>query len=314
MLQITRALSAIGLIMALAYISLNSGPAGPLHWHDTGPLLHLRQSRVLMALAEGSGLGLSGLLMQSLFRNPLVDASLLGVAPATSLGGLLFLLAGAPLWTASLAACGAALVVLMLLLGAMRGTSSLTRVLLIGLALNAVLGAFLQFLLMLLPSDRLVGAWSALQGSFADVRRSHAILLLLLVLLIAAWVWRQRRPLDWLLLGPAVARSAGIDVERLQRRMVLLAAALTAALVSQAGLVGFIGMMAPALVRWSLPGGHGRWLPWSMVAGCLLALLADILARWLWAPAELPVGIVTSLLGAPVFLFLLLMQYRERSS
>ncbi len=303
-----RGLLVLFILMAMSAWSVQTGPAGPLAWHDDGPLMHLRVARTLLALAEGAGLALSGLLLQSLFRNPLVDAGLLGVAPATCLGGLLMLLLGAPIAWLPLAGGGAALLVLFLLLLSWRRRSSLAAVLLMGLALNAVLGAGLQLLLSALPADRLAGAWGWLQGSFAEAHGAAALVLLVLVLLAYALVWRQHRALDWLLLGTQVARSAGIDSAAVQRQLIVLAAVLTAALVSQAGVVGFIGMMAPALVRWSLPGGHARWLPWSVSVGAVVALFADILARLLVAPAEVPVGVISSLLGAPVFLWLLVGQ------
>ncbi len=303
-----RGLLALLILLALLGGSLQIGPAGFLSWQDDGPLMHLRVARTILALAEGSGLALCGLILQGLFRNPLVDASLLGVAPATCLGGLLVLLLGAPGWLLPLAGSVAALVVLSLLLLSLRRRSALSSVLLMGLALNAVLGACLQLLLAVLPADRLAGAWAWLQGSFAQSRSSTALALLVTVMLAYAVVWHQRRALDWLLLGTQAARSAGIDSVALQRHLIVLAAVLTAALVSQAGVVGFIGMMAPALVRWGLPGGHARWLPWSVAVGGFLALFADILARVLLAPAEVPVGVVSSLLGAPVFLWLLIGQ------
>ncbi len=303
-------------VLLLLGWALNVGPAGQL-WgaHSLGwpELLELRGWRSLLALAEGAGLATSGLLMQTLFRNPLVDASLLGVSQGAALGMVLALSLG---WGVGQQECSAALLALLLLsvlvLLLHRGWHwSLDTVLLAGLALNALLGAFLQLWLSLLSAERLQGVWGFLQGSLAQARPLAVGMTLFSTAGLWWWAYRQHRALDWLLLGEAAANSAGIPVQRLHRQLVVLCALTVAILVSQAGVIGFVGMLAPALVRWRMTGGHKYWLPQIAWLGGVLVLLADILARILVSPAELPVGVISSLLGAPFFVYFLFLGPRS---
>ena len=290
--------------------ALDLGPAGHLwgvHSLAVGDLLQLRGWRSLLALAEGSALAACGLVMQSLFRNPLVDASLLGVSQAAALGLALGLVVGWPVAMQHLLAAGCAFIVLTLLMGLMRQFryAGLGLVLLLGLALNALLGAGLQLMLAWMPASALQGVMGFLQGSFAQAGGQDVLVVWCSTLVMVLAIYHYRRQLDLMLLGSEAARTAGVDSEQLQAVFILLSAVVVAILVRYAGVIGFVGMMAPALVRWRLSGGHGVWLPWSLWVGASMALLADILARTLVAPAELPVGVVSSLLGAPVFILML---------
>ncbi len=299
------------LMLGLWLVSVNVGPAGVL-WQATPgtlgwyQLLQLRGWRGVLALIEGAGLATSGLVMQTLFRNPLVDASLLGVSQASALGVLFMIALGASVGLQQLGAVVfAATVLILLLLIWQRRTLGMEQILLLGLAVNALLGALMQLGLAWLPSPALLGAWTFLQGSLAGADGLSVLRASVAMLLIVFALHRYGRDMDWLLLGDDAAASAGVPVVRLQKIMLVICAVTVALLVAQAGVLGFVGMLAPAMVRWRMTGGHRAWWPWVLGLGALLVLTADILARLLVSPAELPVGVVTSLIGAPAFAMIL---------
>ncbi len=299
------------LMFGLWLVSINIGPAGTL-WSTNSArlgwseLLQLRGWRGALALIEGAGLATTGLVMQTLFRNPLVDAGLLGVSQASALGVLCMIALGASAGLQQLGAVMLAILVLSFLLFIwQRRSLSMEQVLLVGLAVNALLGALMQLGLAWMPRPALLGAWTFLQGTLADAD-GPGVLRAFMALLLVVWALRRYgRDLDWLLLGDDAAASAGVPVLRLQKLMLVICAVAVAEFVAQAGVMGFVGMLAPATVRWCMTGGHRLWWPWVLGFGALLVLAADILARILVAPAELPVGVVTSLMGAPAFALIL---------
>lgn len=298
------------LLLALA-LSLGWGlaPADPL----AGDILwRLRLPRAGLAAFAGAALAMAGLLLQDLFRNPLVEPGLLGVSAGAGLavvGTMTIGLGG--LWLLPLAAFAGALATLGLVLGLARrlGPGSAT-LLLTGVALNALAGALVQLLLSLGDSTLLRSASFWLMGSFAQAEP----LLLLPSLLVLAGVmlrgWRRAAALDLWQLGDAEAGHLGLDVVRFRRELLLLSSLLVALAVAQAGGIGFIGLLAPHMAGRLGLAGHRARLPATLLLGALLAVLADLLARSLIAPLELPVGVLTALLGAPAFLLLFLREQR----
>lgn len=291
------------------------GPAGSLWSADnvaTDLLLHLRLPRLLLASLEGAGLATAGLVLQTLFRNPLVDAGLLGISAGAGFGAAVSLSLGGGLWLVYGGAGLAAIAVLLLLVASMGylARRALVLVLLVGIALNAFFGALLQLVLALMPATHLQGAMGWLSGSFAEATWGAVWPAFLVI--VAGWGYLRRlhRPLDLMLLGRGAARTAGINTGMVERQLVIVTGLMVAVLVAEAGLVGFVGMMAPALVRYWRRGGHGAWFIEAPLVGAVLAVASDMLARYLMAPAELPVGVVTALLGAPAFAWLLWRQWR----
>lgn len=277
----------------------------------------LRLPRALMGLAEGSLLALCGVAMQGLFRNPLADPGLVGVSSGAALGAAAAIVFGAAIgglppafapYLLSLSAFAGGLGVTWLVfrLGRRDGETSVATMLLAGIALTALAGALIG-LFSYLADDatlRTLTFWNL--GSLNGASYARLWPLLLVTLLVAAWLPRRVDALNALLLGESEARHLGFDVERLKAQLICCTALGVGAAVAAAGMIGFVGLVVPHLLRLLVGPDHRVLVPASMFAGAILLLLADLLARLALAPMELPIGIVTALLGAPFFLYLLL--------
>ena len=280
----------------------------------------LRLPRVALAMLVGATLATSGAAMQGLFRNPLADPALLGVASSASLGAVLGIAFSTSLPVAIRGAAGPWLIPAMAFSAGLLATAigmrlardgprtSTAVMLLVGVALNALAGAGIG-LAMHLASDaelRNITFWTL--GSFGGA--AWRVLLWTGPALIAATLGlcHMARPLNALLLGEREAAHLGVSVERTRRAIVILTALGVGASVAISGVIGFVGLVVPHVVRAVLGPDHRRLLPASALAGAGLACLADSAARTLVAPAELPVGVVTAAIGAPFFLWQLAMK------
>lgn len=281
--------------------------------HDLGPLAgevfwQLRLPRVGLAAFSGAALALAGLLLQDFFRNPLVEPGLLGVSAGAGLAAVATIAAGVTAGAAlPLAAFAGALAALALVLAVGRRLQAgNAELLLVGVALNALAAALVNLLLSIGDDSTLRSASFWLMGSFAQADRP---LLPPSALLLLAVLWRLRRrseALDLWQLGDTEAAHLGLDVRHFRREMLLLASLLVALAVAQSGGIAFIGLLAPHMARRLGCTRHRQLLPASLWLGAVLAVAADLLARTLIAPLELPVGVLTALLGAPAFLALFL--------
>jgi len=283
-------------------------------------LAQIRLPRTLLGCAVGAVLALCGVAMQGLFRNPLADPGLVGVSSGAALGaaiaivGSTFVPALVPGWepyVLSVFAFVGGLVVTLLVyrLGRRNGQTHVATMLLAGIALTALAGAVVG-LFTYLADDRTLRSltfWDL--GSLNGASYARLWPLLLITVAVALWLPRRAKALNALLLGESEARHLGFDVERVKRELVICTALGVGAAVAAAGLIGFVGLVVPHLMRLLVGPDHRLLLPASALAGASLLLLADVAARLVIAPAELPIGIVTALLGAPFFLYLLL---RER--
>jgi len=308
--------SAAGLFAVLADL-LGFAPLPAEHARDAAVLGVIRAPRVLMAALVGAGLGAAGAAMQGLFRNPLADPGLIGVSAGAALAAVAAIVLGGSvfgaaagllgLWLLPLAAFvgGLAAALLMARLGTIGGVTSVATLLLAGVAVNALAGA-LTGVLIFMADDRQVRDitfWTL--GSLAGSRWAHLPVVLALVGLPTLLLCALARPLNALLLGEAEAFHLGVRVEAVKRLAVVLAAVAVAAGVAFTGLIGFVGLVVPHLVRLGFGSDHRLVLPGAALLGGALLVVADLVARSLAAPAELPVGVVTALLGAPFFLWLL---------
>lgn len=291
-------------------------PAGPAELI----IGQIRLPRVLMGLCAGLLLALCGVAMQGLFRNPLADPGLLGVSSGASLGAALaivvgFGLGGLPAGLAPylLSLCaflgGLGATALVYRLGRRQGQTHVATMLLAGIAVTALAAAAVGLFTYLADDNalRTLTFWNL--GSLSGASYARLWPLLAVSLLLLAWLPRQARALNALLLGESEARHLGFAVQRLKRELVLCTALGVGAAVAATGLIGFIGLVVPHLMRLLVGPDHRVLLPASALAGALLLLCADLLARLALAPVELPIGIVTALLGAPFFIYLLV---RER--
>jgi iron complex transport system permease protein len=279
-------------------------------------LAQIRMPRTLLGLAVGMVLALCGVAMQGLFRNPLADPGLVGVSSGAALGAAVAIVGGAafgglpeafaPYLLSACAFVGGLLVTaLVYRLGRRDGQTNVATMLLAGIALTALAGASIGLFTYLADDAtlRTLTFWNL--GSLNGASYARLWPLLLATLAVALWLPRRARALNALLLGESEARHLGFDVERLKRELVFCTALGVGAAVAAAGLIGFIGLVVPHLMRLLVGPDHRLLLPASALAGASLLLLADLVARLALAPAELPIGIVTALIGAPFFLYLL---------
>jgi len=269
-------------------------------------VLELRLPRALTAFAVGGLLALAGALIQVLLRNPLGDPYVLGVSGGAATGALLTMLLGlATAWVSGAALAGALGSTLLVLALARAGGQpwTPTRLLLTGVVAASGWGALISFILSLSPSGRLPGMLFWLMGDLGDAQSPWAVLGLLGTGLSLALLAAPR--LNLLARGELQAAALGVEVRKLRVSLYFGCSALTAGAVVQAGSIGFLGLVSPHLLR--LLGGrdHRILLPGAVLLGGTLLVAADTLARTLLAPRQLPVGVLTALLGVPLFLYLL---------
>ncbi|MCB4359894.1 FecCD family ABC transporter permease [Quatrionicoccus australiensis] len=271
-------------------------------------VLELRLPRALAGFACGGLLALAGALMQVLLRNPLADPYVLGISGGAGCGALFAILLGLPALGIDGLAFAGALGAMFLVFGLAHGDGSWTqtRLLLTGVIVAAGCGALVALMLAIAPEDRLRGMLYWLMGDLAQASGWLPGLLALVVGLALAMPFA--RELNLLARGMLQAQALGVAVNRLRYAIFLLASLATAASVTTAGSIGFVGLVVPHLVRLATGNDQRLLLPASVLAGGALLVLADTLARTLIAPQQLPVGVLTALIGVPVFLILLARQ------
>jgi len=276
-------------------------------------LADIRLPRVLLAALVGAALALSGTVMQGFFQNPMADPYIIGISSGAGLGAALAMGIGLDFWFFGLSGIGllafaGALAVTLMVYGiSLRGGRlPPTVVLLSGIALGAVAGA-LTSLVMIVANDgadvQRILFW--LMGSLASRRWEHVHMVWPQIAFGALFLQYYARDLDMIIQGEEQAQYLGVDVERVKRLLLVGATLLAAGAVSVSGIIGFVGLIVPHVMRLLVGPTHRILLPSAMLGGAILLVGADLLARIVVAPGELPIGIITSLLGAPFFLFLL---------
>lgn len=313
-----------GLLGLLALVGLAVGPArlgaaelmevflGTAPPRASAIVLQIRLPRLLLGISTGAALAVSGVLMQAVFRNPLAEPGLVGVSSGAALGAAAAIVLGTgggqvgAVGVPLAAALGAALTTgVVLRLGQRAGATSTATLLLAGLAITSLANAGLGLLLRLASDAELRNLTFWMLGSLDGQSLGRVLWAGPLMVLPVVVALRWGTALDALLLGEAEALHLGVEVESLKRRALAAAALATGAAVALAGVIGFVGLMVPHLVRLSSGPGHARLLPRALLLGPCLVLSADLVARTALSPRELPIGVLTGLLGAPFFLFLL---------
>lgn len=330
-------LRALAIALALAaLLSLSVGPTGVTlealpraatellgyadrsGGHEALVLFNIRLPRTLLAMYVGAALAVAGAMMQGMFRNPLADPGLIGVSSGAALAAVVLIAFGHVYFPEAKAAFGAHALPLAAFVGGVtvtgllvaiasgRRTISTGALLLAGIAVAALAQALMGFVAYLSDDRALrdLTLWSL--GSLAGASWSKVLGALPLVILLAVLLPRLVRALNGLLLGEAEAYHLGVDVRRAKLLIVLATASAVGAAVAVAGIVGFIGIVTPHIVRLLSGPDHRVLLPASAMLGATIVLAADMLARVIVAPAELPLGIVTAIVGAPFFLHLVL--------
>jgi len=299
----------IGLLTGcLLLVSMCAGDSwiNPLRMNalDHTIFMELRVPRVLIAFAVGGLLALAGAWFQVLLGNPLAEPYVLGVAGSASVGAVTgLMLLPESVWAMSLGAFAGAWVGIAVVMAFSHLGPS--RVLLAGVVLAAFWAAVLALLLTLLPEHGLGRAFAWMMGDLSHSDIPVSILLMAWAAALGCGMLLSRS-LDMLLLGERHAAALGVDVTSLRRRLLFLASAVTAVAVTAAGTIGFVGLIVPHLIRLIFGSLHRFVLPASAITGGLLLAMADTAARTVIAPADLPVGVLTAMIGVPVFLWLLL--------
>ena len=285
-------------------------------------VLDIRLPRVALALLIGAALAQAGAAMQGIFRNPLAEPGLVGISSGAALAAVavIVLLQPAGLFEALPAhvvlpvaafAGGAAATLLVLRLALVDGHTRIATLLLAGLALNAIAGAGIGFFSHVASDTALRSVTFWMFGSLGRANWTEIAIAAPLLLAPLALLPRDAQALNALLLGEAEAGHLGVDVERLKRRVMVLVVLAAGAAVALAGIIAFVGLLVPHLVRLAFGPDHRGLLVLSALSGALLLSLADTAARVVMAPTELPIGILTALVGGPFFLALLLRRRHE---
>ena len=285
-------------------------------------LLDIRLPRICLAILIGAILAISGAVMQGLFRNPLAAPSLIGVSSGASVGAsAVIVLAGA--WLQSNTALGLSLVAVGAFIGSFLVTvlvyrlstsalgTSVTTMLLAGIAVSALAGAVSGLLSYYADNEMLrqISIWQ--MGNLSTANWQRVLVLAVVAILVLSLFPRESKSLNALLLGESEARHLGIDVQQVKRKLILLTTLGIGTAVAIGGMIGFVGLIVPHIVRLLIGPDHRWLLPVSALAGGVLLLLADTIARIIIAPTELPTGILTAILGAPFFIMLLVQKRRE---
>ncbi|WP_411878361.1 FecCD family ABC transporter permease [Polaromonas sp. YR568] len=290
-----------------------SGQPSPEHL----VFMNIRLPRLLLGVAAGAALGMSGALMQGLFRNPLADPGLIGVSSGAALAAGMTIVLGSMWFPDMPRTLGSWTLVLMAFLGSLfvtvlvyalsqqDGTTRVGIMLLAGVAVNALAGAGLGYLTFLATDEQLRNIQFWLLGSLGGARWSAVALVFSIVLAALGAGLTLARPLNAIALGETQAALLGVPVERVKRFAVLVTALAVGAVTATTGIIGFIGLVAPHCVRLVAGPNHRIVLPGSALLGAALVLAADSVARTMVKPAELPLGVLTAFVGVPFFLLLL---------
>lgn len=321
------------LLFVACLISLHVGPTGvglrDLWLYATGSgdslttqerviLEAVRLPRTALGLLIGAGLAVSGAMMQGLFRNPLADPGIVGVTSGAGLAAVSAIVLGGGILAPIAFALGNQFLPLMAFFGGLLvtwvlyaiatrdGRTSTTALILCGIAIGALAGAFMGLLIVMADDRQLrdITFWSL--GSLGGATYGRVLSVLPFIVFVMGIIPFVAKGLDALILGDAAAFHMGIPVQRLKRIVIVAVAAACGSTVAVAGSIGFVGIVVPHLLRLAMGPSHRFLLPGSALGGGALLLIADSVARTVAAPAELPIGVITALFGAPVFLFLLI--------
>ena len=276
----------------------------------------IRLPRLIYSVLTGIGLSLVGLLMQTVTRNALADPYVLGVSSGASTGAVFaIIMGGLPFLgqynTPIFAALGAALSIILVLLCVGKSNSPV-KLILIGMGMTGVFSALTMMIIYGAKHEAQVrSAMFWLLGSFAGIQWSDLPLTAIIVILFMLYIYMFNQDLDVLLLGNHEAAQMGLSVKQLQLSIVIISSVVIATLVSKVGVVGFIGLIIPHLAR--IIGGpkHKHTLLFSALIGSIVMIWSDVLSRALYSPEEIPIGVLTSLLGAPLFIWIIMNRYKH---
>lgn len=290
-----------------------------------GVFIQIRLPRVILCALSGGILAVSGVYMQGLFRNPLVEPGIVGTSAGAAFGAsIVFVLSvyipiewktlTGPLLVPLFAFLGATLTTfLVYTLSKQHQKTSVLSILLIGLAINALGLSGMGFMTYLArdPQARSINFWNL--GTFSGANWEQVGIIAMLSVIVFLTMIRFSKPLNAILLGEEEALYLGVDIKKFRRSILVVNTLMVAIITSFIGIIGFVGLIVPHIVRLLVGSDHKKLLPASFLMGSILLLLADLAARLLLAPSEIPIGIITSIVGAPVFIILLKKQFFIKS-
>jgi iron complex transport system permease protein len=299
----------IGDILASVGHRLGLG-GSPIDGTGESVLWNIRFPRVVLGVIVGAGLACAGALMQGMFGNPLAEPGIIGVSSGAAVGAVCAIAFGftfAGNWTISLCAFAAGLVTVSVVyvLSRSGGRTEVVTLVLTGVAVNGLAGALIGIFIFYADNDEITAITFWQMGSLSQATWPKILAVAPLALIGLSLAPTYGRRLDLLALGERPARHLGVDVERLRLHLIVIVALLTGAAVAVSGVIGFIGLVVPHLVRMAAGPGHRLLLPLSTVGGAAVVVWADLAARTIAAPAEIPLGILTALIGSPFFFWLL---------
>ncbi len=280
-------------------------------------ILYVRLPRVIVALLVGMNLAAAGVAVQAVFRNPMASPGIIGISSGASLGALLCIVLGIHLsslyyipFFASLFALVSAFIVYRI---ASRGSGGhIIRLILVGIAISMLIRAAIQLILSAVDEQKIAQYvfWS--MGSLADRRWEHVTLLIVPTAICLFYLTYKAANLNMLLLGEAEAKTMGYDVKRGKRAFLIVSSIATAVSVSVSGMITFVGLIIPHIVRIAVGADNRKLMIISIIFGGIFLVICDLLARTVISPAEMSVGIITSLIGAPILLYLIEKKMRVR--
>lgn len=287
--------------IGIVHFSWSEMVGSPLFWN-------LRLPRILLSVLAGAALSVCGATYQAVFRNPLTDPYVLGISSGASLGAAIAILLGLQSYVWGIGLC--ALITALLTIVVIYKISSIgnrlhsTTLLLTGVCITFLISAIISFL-MVLHQDKMESIVFWTMGSFATASWTDICMVAPIAVIGTAVVLYHSHDLNLLLMGTETAQSLGVEVEKVQRRLLFVTALMVAFVVSTCGVIGFIGLVVPHAIRKLTGANNVKVLPYSILVGALFMLLCDTVARTLMPPSELPVGSITALIGAPMFVYLL---------
>lgn len=299
-----------GIILVLCFFACIFGSVdiSELTSADKYILYNIRLPRVLMCIVAGATLAVCGGAYQAVFKNPLSDPYILGVSSGASLGasfaivlGLDALIIGVPLIAFVFALLTVALIMKLSRVGNRMHTTTL---ILAGISFNFLFSAIIS-LIMFIDREDMHKIYFWTMGSLSGIKYSDVIIVAFFTVFGYIMLRMLAKRMNALLLGDISAQSIGIDVEKTKKSILIVSTLMTSAVVSYCGVIGFVGLIVPHIIRLIVGGDNRKILPYSVFGGIIFMLLADILARTLASPNELPIGTITSIVGAPFFIYLL---------
>ena len=300
----------IGFIEVLKSLIGSSTGESSLSSQEELIIFSVRLPRIIFAGVVGASLSLGGVIFQAILRNPLADPYILGISGGSALGAIIGIVIGAGsfyLGIPLLAFVGALATVFLVFVvaGSVRGPLSDNSLLLSGVVVNAFFSAAILFFLSIVNSMELHSITFWLMGDLSGASAKEISVAAVCLLAGFVLLYAQARKLNLIVQGEDTAQQLGVNVERTKQALLIITSLLTAVAVSLAGIIGFVGIMVPHLMRLVFGSDHRLLLPVSVLFGASFLIVADTIARVVLAPAELPVGVITALCGAPYFIFLL---------